>query len=101
MFVWKIYILNYADEQFVCVLEIALQGVKVTKPQKQTRRQETPSVSEVDEENRIKHVIPEDKDTDLERDVKLIQRLLRGRAYQTMVKYRERIHTCRFRILGP
>lgn len=69
----------------LCVLEIALQETGIKKPQKNAQCQETPSLSEVDEENRIKYIISDDKNTDLERDVKLFQRLLRGRAYQTMV----------------
>lgn len=44
------------------------------------------SVEPIIKENRIKYTVEEENDRDLEKHVNLFQNLLRGRAYQTMVK---------------
>lgn len=44
------------------------------------------SVEPIIKENRIKYTEEEENDRDLEKHVILFQNLLRGRAYQTMVK---------------
>lgn len=71
---------------FVSLADVPLKSEEKLVPEMLKKGEKLERNDKIPKENRVKYVVKDDDDMDLNKHVKLFQRLLRGRAYQTMVK---------------